>query len=445
MNPTAIEMGENLESSKGGLTKEHETEVKDIENEDRIFESCDINESEHDAIKGDTVGETLYSAKWILNTLISLSQIYESGWNESIEHDLCTLWDMSAEPDIVKFLMQNDFFKMAEFTLQISEEPRLTEIIVGIVGNMSCNSEALQSLVTSVKLVPAILSLISSDDKETILQVLRIIQSVIWDVQNNPESPWVETLKECKIIGESIPFILTSSTSEELLASTIEVVYSITELESDNGNILVDIFDIDQLILALCEAMREIIDQRENSHSEIQLKCIENWLNIMFNIMKRDLLKITDDENDESFQKITSVLSQILSPYEIMSNMMPLEDQCAICIHLAIKMILSFQKCDIFPDSRLFSTIMKLMVNLSSAAEENEFGGCDKLRSLFEYTGNYWTETLKTVGEQKIVELLSSCDGKTTCMVLDLSKSLPGITRDSETTLAKIKFRISTS
>lgn len=46
-------------------------------NSDRILESQEIDDSEHNVMKGDTVGETLYSAKWILNTLISLTKVYE--------------------------------------------------------------------------------------------------------------------------------------------------------------------------------------------------------------------------------------------------------------------------------------------------------------------------------------------------------------------------------
>jgi hypothetical protein len=45
-----------------------------------------------------------------------------------METDLCTLWDMTVEKDIVKFLIDNDFFKMAEFTLKAIQEPRLTVI-----------------------------------------------------------------------------------------------------------------------------------------------------------------------------------------------------------------------------------------------------------------------------------------------------------------------------
>ena len=36
------------------------------------------------------------------------------------------LWDMTGEKDVVKFLLDNDFLQIAEFTLKVSNEPRLT-------------------------------------------------------------------------------------------------------------------------------------------------------------------------------------------------------------------------------------------------------------------------------------------------------------------------------
>lgn len=62
------------------------------------------------------------------------------------------------------------------------------------------------------KLVEMILNLICSDDKETLIQVLRIFQAALWDIKINLQSFWIEKIKECKIIGEAITFILTSST-----------------------------------------------------------------------------------------------------------------------------------------------------------------------------------------------------------------------------------------
>ena len=68
----------------------------------------------------------------VLNEIKNVSlQVCEDEWTETIEHDLCTLWDMTAEKDIVKFLLENDFYNIALLTLKVSEEPRLT------VGDLS--------------------------------------------------------------------------------------------------------------------------------------------------------------------------------------------------------------------------------------------------------------------------------------------------------------------
>lgn len=54
------------------------------------------------------------------------SQICENPWKETLESSLCMLWDMTAEKDVVDFLMDNNFLTIAEFTLDATTEPRLT-------------------------------------------------------------------------------------------------------------------------------------------------------------------------------------------------------------------------------------------------------------------------------------------------------------------------------
>lgn len=64
-------LNEEYESEKDG-----NSDLKYKTNDEKILlESQEMNNEERDVMKGDTVGETLYSAKWILNTLISLSNV----------------------------------------------------------------------------------------------------------------------------------------------------------------------------------------------------------------------------------------------------------------------------------------------------------------------------------------------------------------------------------
>ena len=78
---------------------------------------------------------------------------------------------------------------------------------------MCCEPQARQELLSAASLVSQILSLICSNDKETVIQVLRILQSALWDIQQNSQSLWLNKLTECSMLGESTTFILRNSLS----------------------------------------------------------------------------------------------------------------------------------------------------------------------------------------------------------------------------------------
>lgn len=56
----------------------------------------------------------------------NLFQIDQHGWTEELEDQLCTLWDLSMEGEVVSHLMLYDFPKIAKTILMTSDEPRLT-------------------------------------------------------------------------------------------------------------------------------------------------------------------------------------------------------------------------------------------------------------------------------------------------------------------------------
>lgn len=84
---------------------------------------------------------------------------------------------------------------------------------MGIIGNLCCEKKSLDELVQREELVTIILSLLSSDDKETLIQIFRILQAAIWDVSKNSQSLWLKKISDFEMFGEATCFILKSSTS----------------------------------------------------------------------------------------------------------------------------------------------------------------------------------------------------------------------------------------
>lgn len=80
---------------------------------------------------------------------------------------------------------------------------------------MCSQPKALLHIANMDDLIETILILLTSSDTETLIQVLRILQAAMWDIQRNNSSKWMDTLVQCKFLGQSLTFILESSTNGE--------------------------------------------------------------------------------------------------------------------------------------------------------------------------------------------------------------------------------------
>ncbi|XP_051172521.1 protein saal1 [Leptopilina boulardi] len=407
-----------MKKEKEEMDDDNNSNVDDDDNDfyegSSVLESQQFNDIERNTMKGDTVGDTVYSSKWIINTLISLSKICEDGWSNELEESLCILWDMTGEKDIVKFLLENDFLKMSEFTLKVSEEPRLTEIILGILGNMCCDKQVLEALENNTELTSLIFNLLHSEDSETLVQLIRILQASAWCIQQNSNSIWLTKLKDCEFLGESLIFILNSSMKDNLLMAVLDFIATFALLES---NALKDLFIIDHLTPALLESLTQIMQGSNESHSTLKLKSIDNWLSIITKITKMELLHFSDDENDENFRKLTEIMWKILRPFTQSFNLIPLDEQIFHCIQRTVDIVLICQKNEFHFGSEVILVILQIMSVLYSAMEnfqsEIEKDPENALKVLLNYLVNYWIEILGILEIEELSTVLRLCDKET--------------------------------
>jgi len=101
-------------------------EIVDQENDDDEME---------EKLKGDSIGDTLYSEKWVLKTLMKLTQDLPKyseredslvELDETLESDLCLLWDMTSDPDVATCLFKHDIVDLVKCIILHSQAPRLT-------------------------------------------------------------------------------------------------------------------------------------------------------------------------------------------------------------------------------------------------------------------------------------------------------------------------------
>lgn len=418
------------ERRTGEAMDENDREENDPLNSSSLqMDARDVNESEMETMKGDTIGDTMYSAKWIINVLISLSNVYEKGWSESLESELCLLWDMTTEKDVTLFLEENNFFKIAEVSLKVSEGARMTEILVGILGNMCCQPSVIRSLAERKELVSLLLNLLGVDDTETLIQLLRLLRVAVWDIQlqtaNNSNSLWLEHLKNCPIFGTSLIFILKSSTNDDLLITATDLVQSISTTNLPDEKFLEVLFNIEDLLPALLESFTQIIPKQDGNHTKSELKVIENWLTILSNIMEKDQSMFAENQHNQDLINILDTLLRILQPYVHSHNLIPLDERSAVCIHECVKLILKFQQNGLPVGPEIVFIIVTIMFHLKSASKSTdlESNSDNNERELSMYLEKYWFEILDMYEGNQLHDILQMCEENIVKYVMDMTKS----------------------
>ncbi|XP_034192979.1 uncharacterized protein LOC117610108 isoform X1 [Osmia lignaria lignaria] len=408
---------------------ESSSEVQETENDkvepNVVLETEQVGESEIEKLKGDSVGDTLYSGKWIINILLAISKVHEDSWNTKLENDLCTLWDMSTERDIVQFLVDNDFFKVAEFTLNSSEEPRLTEIILGILGNMACEPIILELLGAHEELLETILRHLSSEDSATLVQILRLLRSALWNIQNNPESKWRVNLKNSTYLREVVPFILKSSTNEELLIATTSFLRSSAEIDLPSGKTLLDeLFDSSSFLPGMLESFEEVLPQDEGHYSASTLKYLEDWLELFFNLRRGYQIHQVILQED-NLARIVEILRGILTNFIDPWNLFPLDETKASCVHRCAEMILDFRwKGFLKADSTIDidNMVLKIIFSINTAIKEEEDSE-EIMEELLKYLEGYWIEISKISTTDEIIKILKTNEKAVIDHVTNLLKS----------------------
>lgn len=96
-----------------------------------ILTAEDIPPECQETLKGDRIGDTAYSSKFVIQTLIGLSDVE---WNEDFEDNLQSVWDMSVEKDVVQFLFSVKYPSIACGAIVDNlHNGRLVEILIGLL------------------------------------------------------------------------------------------------------------------------------------------------------------------------------------------------------------------------------------------------------------------------------------------------------------------------
>lgn len=288
-------------------------------------------------MKGDAIGDTLYSERFVLKTLMELKEQNGTKIDESFEKDLCLLWDMTIERSVVKLLLEYSVLELFTSIIEITEDERLVEILLGICGNMCCLKETREYLCASGSVMAVILSQLSSSDPLILHQLMRLLYSAILFENSGDESVWFEHFKICDDLVEKFAFILSNSTSNTLLISSFEALnaicakFAIIEIsESPKDSSFSQLFVRKILIDGLIEAFKQVIptisDTDCNTTDLIPTQNTQKFMNLFLelNLILSQYESVSVDAYREQMLDFHKCLARILLPLTQKMHLVPL-------------------------------------------------------------------------------------------------------------------------
>ncbi|XP_042858591.1 uncharacterized protein LOC122244679 isoform X2 [Penaeus japonicus] len=328
----------------------------------------ELGEAESAVLRGDAIGNTTYTHRWVLNTLLTITKALpeylgtddgpaeengkedeEEGYviemkdtdgqaegpsaatvtgkagivelAEDVESAACQLWDMTAEKDVVLHLLEFgavDILHLATDIITLSRAPRLTEVVVGVVANICCQAEGCEKVIEHRALLSSCLSLLqATDDVPTLVECLRLLQLLLWHVthrvkpEDRSKCPLVLALKGHEPLKVALIFILKNSLSEVLLSSVMQFLEALMYiwLPDDQCYMAAD-YTESGLVEGVVEVMRQFLKLSEVSGGQELPKEVHSGVLILYSFVATPAAHLIS-----SFDQYESLLEPILVSY----------------------------------------------------------------------------------------------------------------------------------
>ncbi|KAI7743365.1 hypothetical protein M8C21_003548 [Ambrosia artemisiifolia] len=173
--------------------------------------------------------------------------------NEAWEEHGCVLWDLATSRTHAELMVQNLVLEVILATLMVSQSPRVTEISLGIIGNLACHEVSRKQIVNVKGLVEVIVDQLFVDDTPCLceefswnavaeevaalaVEVVATIQLQLWlltlCLQGSEGVTWAHALQPENVLSR-ILWIVENTLNPQLIEKSVGFLLAISESEDD--------------------------------------------------------------------------------------------------------------------------------------------------------------------------------------------------------------------
>ncbi|KAK7261268.1 hypothetical protein RIF29_27577 [Crotalaria pallida] len=145
----------------------------------------------------------------------------EEAWEESG----CVLWDLAASKTHAELMVENFILEVLVANLTVCKSPRVTEISIGIIGNLACHEVPMKRIVSTEGLIEIIVDKLFLDDPQCLCETCRLLAV---GLQSGESIMWAEALQSEHILCQ-ILWIAENTLNLQLIEKSISLIVAILE------------------------------------------------------------------------------------------------------------------------------------------------------------------------------------------------------------------------
>ncbi|KAK2980066.1 hypothetical protein RJ640_028795 [Escallonia rubra] len=160
--------------------------------------------------------------------------VEEASEEASWEEYGCILWDLAASKSHAELMVQNLVLEVLLASLMVSESTRVTEIGLGIIGNLACHEVPRKCLGSRKELADTIVDQFFIDDTPCLCEVFRLLPLCL---QGSEAANWAEALLPEHVLSR-ILWVAENTLNPQLLEKSAGLLLAIVERRQEATAVL---------------------------------------------------------------------------------------------------------------------------------------------------------------------------------------------------------------
>ncbi|KAK1373528.1 ARM repeat superfamily protein [Heracleum sosnowskyi] len=197
--------------------------------ENEVADACNDEHESMDTV-GEVGGHDARDERLSDQDKHEVALVGEKAWEEYG----CVLWDLAANEMHAELMVQNLVLEVLLANLSVSQSARVTEISLGIIGNLACHEILRNNISNTEGLIEIIVDKLFFDDIPCLSEACRLLTLCLQGIGG---LPWAEAIQPETVISR-ILWIAENTLNPQLIEKSVGMLLAVLECQTEVRSLL---------------------------------------------------------------------------------------------------------------------------------------------------------------------------------------------------------------